>query len=83
MDRLTIQVEYYNVLKRLRKRSERAMVALAILEFAFDEIEPKELTETAEIAFESMRQSLEKSRNNRGRGGRKTKNRMETDLKPF
>ena len=83
MDRLTIQVEYYNVLKRLRKRSERAMVALAILEFAFDEIEPKELTETAEIAFESMRQSLEKSRNNSGRGGRKTKNRMETDLKPI
>jgi hypothetical protein len=83
MDRLTIQAEYYNVLKRLRKRSERAMVALAILEFAFDEIEPKELTETAEIAFESMRQSLEKSRNNSGRGGRKKENRFETDLKPI
>ncbi len=83
MDRLTIQAEYYNVLKRVRKRSERAMVALAILEFAFDEIEPKDLTETAEIAFESMRQSLEKSRNNSGRGGRKKENRFETDLKPI
>lgn len=81
MERFTIQKEYYNVLKRLRKRSERAVVALAILEFAFDEIEPKELTETAEIAFEGIRQTLEKSKNNSGRGGRKMKNRIETELK--
>lgn len=83
MERFTIHQDYYNVLKRLKKRSDRAVVALAILEFAFEEIEPNDLTEAGDIAFESIRQTLEKSRNNSGRGGRKTKNRFETDLKPI
>lgn len=83
MERFTIHQDYYNVLKRLKKRSDRAVVALAILEFAFEEVEPNDLTEAGDIAFESIRQTLEKSRNNSGRGGRKTKNRMETDLKPI
>lgn len=80
MERFTIHQDYYNVLKRLKKRSDRAVVALAILEFAFEEIEPNDLTEAGDIAFESIRQTLEKSRNNSGRGGRKMKNRFETDL---
>ena len=83
MERFTIHQDYYNVLKRLKKRSDRAVVALAILEFAFEELEPNDLTEAGDIAFESIRQTLEKSRNNSGRGGRKMKNRMETDLKPI
>lgn len=83
MERFTIHQDYYNVLKRLKKRSDRAVVALAILEFAFEEVEPNDLTEAGDIAFESIRQTLEKSRNNSGRGGRKTKNRFETDLKPI
>lgn len=83
MERFTIHQDYYNVLKRLKKRSDRAVVALAILEFAFEEIEPNDLTEAGDIAFESIRQTLEKSRNNSGRGGRKSKNRFETDLKPI
>ena len=83
MERFTIHQDYYNVLKRLKKRSDRAVVALAILEFAFEEIEPNDLTEAGDIAFESIRQTLEKSRNNSGRGGRKIKNRFETDLKPI
>ena len=83
MERFTIHQDYYNVLKRLKKRSDRAVVALAILEFAFEEIEPNDLTEAGDIAFESIRQTLEKSRNNSGRGGRKMKNRFETDLKPI
>lgn len=83
MDRITLSVEYYNLLKRLRKKSEREVVALAIFEFAFEGIEPNDLSEASEIAFEGIRQSLEKSRNNGGRGGRKKKNRIETDLKPI
>ena len=83
MDRITLSVEYYNLLKRLRKKSEREVVAMAIFEFAFEGIEPKDLSEASEIAFEGIRQSLEKSRNNGGRGGRKKKNRIETDLKPI
>ena len=83
MERFTIHQDYYNVLKRLKKRSDRAVVALAILEFAFEEVEPNDLTEAGDIAFESIRQTLEKSRNNSGRGGRKMKNRFETDLKPI
>ena len=83
MDRITLSVEYYNLLKRLRKKSEREVVAMAIFEFAFEGIEPKGLSEASEIAFEGIRQSLEKSRNNGGRGGRKKKNRIETDLKPI
>lgn len=83
MERITLSVEYYNLLKRLRKKSEREVVALAIFEFAFEGIEPKDLSEASEIAFEGIRQSLEKSRNNGGRGGRKKQNRFETELKPI
>ena len=83
MDRFTFYADYYNLLMRLRKKSEREQVAMAIIEFVFEGKEPNGLTETAEIAFEGIRQSLEKSRNNGGRGGRKSKNRNETELKPI
>lgn len=82
MERFTFYADYYNLLKRLRKKSEREQVLMAIIEFVFEGKEPNGLTETAEIAFEGIRQSLEKSRNNGGRGGRKTKNRNETDCQP-
>jgi hypothetical protein len=90
MDGFTFYKSYYETLKKIRKKSDRALTALAVLEFMFEECEPENLTEGGEIAFESFRRTLETSRNNAGRGGRKPKtetqtngNRIETETKPI
>jgi len=75
--------EYYEVIKKMRKQSDKQAVAYSIIEFVFEGKEPKDLSEVSEIAFESFRKSLEKTMNNAGRGGRKSKNRIETELKPI
>ena len=89
MDGFTFYKSYYETLKKIRKKNDRALTALAVLEFMFEDCEPENLTEGGEIAFESFRRTLETSRNNAGRGGRKPKtetqtneNRIETELKP-
>ena len=89
MDGFTFYKSYYETLKKIRKRADRAETAIAVLEFMFDGCEPENLSEGGVIAFESFRRSLETSRNNGGRGGRKSKtetqpieNRIETELKP-
>ena len=83
MKGFTFLEDYYEVIKKIKKPQDRQAITYAILEFAFDNQEPKGLSEVAEIAFESFRKSLEKSVNNGGRGGRKKRNRIETDLKPI
>ena len=83
MKGFTFLEDYYEVIKKMRKQADKQALTYAIIEFVFGGIEPKDLSEVAEIAFESFRKSLEKSMNNAGRGGRKSKNRIETDLKPI
>lgn len=83
MTSFTFYETYYETLKKIRKPQDRMTLMLAIVEFVFDGKEPEDLSEGAEIAFESFRKTLEKSRNNGGRGGRKSKNRIETELKPI
>ena len=89
MDGFTFYKSYYETLKKIRKRTDRGETALAVLEFMFDGCEPENLSEGGEIAFESFRRTLETSRNNAGRGGRKPKtdcepikNRTATDCEP-
>jgi hypothetical protein len=86
MDGFTFYKSFYETMKKIRKRADRANTALAVLEFMFDDEEPQGLTESCEIAFESFRRMLEKSKHNAGRGGRPLKEngitQSETELKP-
>lgn len=94
MDGFTFYKSFYDTLKKVRKKTDRALAALAVLEFMFDNKEPQGLSETSEIAFESFRHILQKAKNMSGRGGRptiknglekekKTNNQTETNLKPI
>ena len=94
MNGFTFQNEYYIVIKKLKKQQDRAALMLAIAEFMFENKEPKNLSDTAEMAFEILLPGLQKSKHNSGRGGRpknkigyetvlKNENRFETDLKPI
>lgn len=74
--------EYYETLKKVKKISDKQAVLNAILDFVFENKEPQDLSEVAEIVFETFRKSLTKSKNNSGRGGRKKINRIETESKP-
>lgn len=68
MDGFTFYKSYYETLKKIRKKNDRALTALAVLEFMFEDCEPENLTEGGEIAFESFRRTLEISRV-RGKSG--------------
>lgn len=68
MDGFTFYKSYYETLKKIRKRADRAETAIAVLEFMFDGCEPENLSEGGEIAFESFRRTLEISRV-RGKSG--------------
>lgn len=68
MDGFTFYKSYYETLKKIRKRGDRAETAMAVLEFMFEGIEPENLSEGGEIAFESFRRTLEISRV-RGKSG--------------
>ena len=71
MSGFTFYENYYETLKKIRKRAERQAVALAMIEFIFEEKEPENLSEIGEIVFQSFRVSLEKSRQN-ARNSKKT-----------
>ncbi len=64
MKGFTFLKSYYDIILKLRKKQDRDALLNAIVEFVFEDIEPKDLSEVAEIAFESFRQSLEKSKKN-------------------
>lgn len=83
MDGFTFYGAYYETLSKIKKVSDRQAVLSAMLEFVFEDKEPQGLSEVAEIVFETFRKSLTKSKNNAGRGGRKSRNRIETDCKPI
>lgn len=72
MKGFTFYRAYYNVISRIKKKQDREELAGAILEFVFEEKEPSGLSEVAEIAFESFRLSLEKSRKNGKNAEKKT-----------
>lgn len=93
MDRFTFHKEYYEVIQRLKKPQDRALLSLALVEFIFEEKQPENLSEVAEMAFYLLSAKISKSKNNSGRGGRPKKqngfetvleneNRIETELKP-
>ena len=93
MDRFTFHKEYYEVIQRLKKPQDRALLSLALLEFIFEGKQPENLSEVAEMAFYLLSEKTSKSKNNSGRGGRpkkqngfetvsKNKNRIKTELKP-
>ena len=94
MDRFTIGKEEYKAISKIKKRQDKANLCLSIMEFMFDDKEPESLSEVAEMVFGIIRTTLQKSKNNSGRGGRpkkengyksvlKNENRIETDLKPI
>ena len=62
MDGFTFYKSFYETMKKIRKRTDREKISLAIIEFMFEETEPKNLSESCEIAFESFRRTLEISR---------------------
>lgn len=73
MDGFTFYKSFYDTIKKMRKPQDRVKTAFAILEYVFDDKEPEELSEIAEIAFESFRHTLQKSKNNGGSARKKTK----------
>ena len=64
MKGFTFLKSYYDIIQKVKKKQDRDALLNAIVEFVFEDIEPKDLSEVAEIAFESFRQSLEKSKKN-------------------
>jgi hypothetical protein len=84
MSGFTFYENYYETLKKIRKRAERQAVVLAMTEFIFEGKEPENLSEVGEIVFQSFRVSLEKSRQN-ARNSKKTNEKRienETQTKP-
>ncbi|MFQ7077335.1 MAG: DUF6291 domain-containing protein [Christensenellaceae bacterium] len=61
MDGFTFYKSFYDTIK-MRKPQDRIKTAFAILEYVFDDKEPEELSEIAEIAFELLRHTLQKSK---------------------
>lgn len=89
MDRFTFYREYYEIIQRLKKPQDRALLSLACLEFAFEGKSPQGLSEMAEMAFMLLMPKIEKSKNKAGRGGRprnnlviENQNQTETKSKP-
>ena len=58
MNGFTFYKSFYDTIKKIRKRSDRAATALSVLEFMFEDQDPQGLTETGEIAFESFKHTL-------------------------
>lgn len=81
MSGFTFYENYYETLKKIRKRSERQAVSLAIIEFIFEEKEPENLSEIGEIVFQSFRLSLEKSRQNARNSKKTNEKRNENETK--
>ncbi len=82
MEGFTFYRSFFETLKKIRNRAARAQTALGILEFVFEDEEPSGLTEVGEIAFESFRHTLDKAKNNSGRGGRPKGERCPCEEKP-
>lgn len=91
MERFTFHKEYYDIIQRLKKPNDRALLTYAIIEFMFEGKEPENLSEVAEMAFHLLFPKIAKSKNNSGRGGRpkaingcktvlEIENRFETDI---
>ena len=77
MDGFTFYKSFYETMKKIRKRADRANTALAVLEFMFEDEEPQGLTESCEIAFESFRRMLEKSKSLGNNGKQSKRNQIE------
>ncbi len=80
MEGFTFYKSFYETLKKIRKKQDRALAMLAVAEFMFDDEEPQNLSEVGEIAFESFRHILQKAKNMSGRGGRPSAKKDETNL---
>lgn len=82
MNGFTFYKSFYDTIKKIRKRSDRAATALSILEFMFEDQDPQGLTETGEIAFESFKHTLITSKS-RGVNGeiKSTQTKIKTETK--
>lgn len=75
MNGFTLKKEYYLIINKLKKAKDREALSLAIMEYAFEDKMPENLSKTAQIAFEMLVFGISKSKSNSGRGGRpKAKN---------
>ncbi len=66
MDGFTFYRSFYETIKRINKKQERAEAIIAICEYMFENKEPEILSETAAIAFEGFRHTLNKCKKNGG-----------------
>lgn len=75
MDGFTFYKSFYDTIKKMKKEQDRIKTVYAVIEYMFDDVEPNGLSEVAEIAFESFKHTLDKSKNNGGsaRAKRKSK----------
>lgn len=71
--------EYYNVGTKIRSKESRKEYFTAIIEYYYTGEEPEFKTESAEIAFEGIRFSLEKSRTNSRNKRKRNANEIETN----
>ena len=78
MHGFTFYKSFYDTICKIRKKQDRASVALAVLEYMFEDSEPQGLTETGEIAFESFKHTLNTAKSKGMNGGTK---RNETAIK--
>lgn len=71
MNGFTFYKSFYDTICKIRKKQDRASVALAVLEFMFEDSEPQGLSETGEIAFESFKHTLNTAKSKGMNGGTK------------
>ena len=80
MNGFTFYKSFYDTIKKIRKGSDRVATAWAVIEYMFDDIEPSTLSEVGEIAFESFRRTLDRSKSN-GECNRSKASRNEVETK--
>lgn len=78
MDGFTFYKSFYETLKKIRKKADRAQAVLAVVEFMFDDEEPQGLSEVGEIAFESFRHTLTRAKKLSKNGSQTKANQMES-----
>ena len=62
MEGFTFCRDYFDTLKKIKRKQDREALLTAIVEFVFEDKEPMELSEVASLAFEIHRNSLEISK---------------------
>lgn len=81
IEKIVIFDSYYKLLKLLPKRGDRKDIALAVFEYVFEDIEPSNLSDSAETVWSNIKHHLNTSKNRAisGSKGGKTSSKNESN----